>query len=117
MSELTIKNTSDQNIEVSDSNIKLSPGEKADIPPISLIDIAKSEFTRLVGMARKYQEKINTAKTGAKRNYYKKKLKKNNVEAMQMLVAIEKLEAKEGDTSGRNNGSEDVILTREEQNS
>ena len=57
-------------------------------PQPKLIDIAKAEFMHLLGQAKEYQEKISAAKTGAKRNYYKKKLKKNNVEAMQMLVAM-----------------------------
>ena len=86
-------------------------------PQPKLIDIAKAEFMYLLEQAKEYKEKIDTAKTGAKRNLYKKKLKKNNIEAMQMLVAIEKLEAKEGDTSGREDDTEDVILVREEQNS
>ena len=74
-----------------------------------LIDYARAEFMHLLEQAKEYKEKINTAKTGTKRNYYKKKLKKNNVEAMQMLVAIEKLEAREADTSGDGNNTENVI--------
>lgn len=42
-----------------------------------------------------FKQKIDNAKTEAKRNVYKKKLKKNNIEAADLFVALNKLTQKE----------------------
>ena len=67
--------------------------------PPSTLDIARGELHRLVHISAEYQRRINTAKTRAKVQFYKKKLKKNNLKVMQMSVAVDKLEKRHGDTS------------------
>lgn len=44
-----------------------------------------------------YKNKLDTAKTKPKQIFYSKKLKKNNQEAMQLLLALDKLA---GDSTG-----------------
>ncbi len=59
---------------------------------MSLVKLALiEEFKDLATKAVDYKEKINAAKTFAKKEIYKKKLKKNNIKAAEILAALEKV--------------------------
>ena len=49
------------------------------------------EFKDLAAKAVDYKNKIDTAKTFAKKEIYKKKLKNNNIKAAEILAALEKV--------------------------
>lgn len=53
------------------------------------------EFKELASKAVEFKQKMDTAKTFAKREVYKKKLKKNNIRAAEVLSALEILMKKE----------------------
>ena len=53
------------------------------------------EIRQHIANAVDWKQKIDTAKTEAKRNVYKKKLKKNNIEAADLFTALDKLLVKE----------------------
>ncbi len=63
--------------------------------PINVIDMLQVELRRLMENALKIKKKIDTAKTDYKKNYYGKKLKKNNMEALKVLTAIERVKPKD----------------------
>jgi hypothetical protein len=63
-----------------------------------MIDIVAAELTDLQATSLTFREKVEGAKTNAKRQYFMKKLKKNNKKMMNMLVAFEKLRGKEVST-------------------
>jgi len=56
--------------------------------PISLQTIIQAEINDLITVSAGYQAKINTAKTDLKKEYFMKKLKKNNEKLFEMLVAL-----------------------------
>jgi len=56
-----------------------------------MIDVVAAELQDLQQQSVSFRESIDTAKTAAKKNYFKKKLRKNNKRMMNMLVAFEKL--------------------------
>ncbi len=56
-------------------------------------DLIKQELQRLMALSKKYRDMIDGAKTEPKRNLYSKKLKKNNLKLMNIMVALEKLKA------------------------
>ena len=64
-----------------------------------MIDIVAAELQALQADSLKFRDNIANAKTSAKRNYFTKKLKKNNKLMMNMLVAFDKLRGREADTS------------------
>ncbi len=49
------------------------------------------EFKDLATKALDFKQKIDTAKTFAKKEIYKKKLKNNNIKAAEILAALEKV--------------------------
>lgn len=51
----------------------------------------KQEIKELIEKSVKYVEQRKTAKTDVKRNYYTKKLKKNNQALEELLVAYDRL--------------------------
>ena len=57
----------------------------------SLVDIVRAEITELRDTSLKYRKLIDTAKTKYKKQYYTKKLAKNNKKLMEMLVALDRL--------------------------
>lgn len=61
---------------------------------LSLVDIIKGELQQAMQQSHKYQTLINDAKTHIKKDFYLRKLKKNNKEVMRLLVAFEKLKIK-----------------------
>lgn len=56
-----------------------------------MIDVVAAELNELQSDSLKFRTAIDEAKTKAKKDYFKKKLKKNNKRMMNMLVAFEKL--------------------------
>lgn len=50
-----------------------------------------SEFIDLAAKAVEYNEKIKNAKTFAKKEVYKKKLRTNNIKAAEILAAFDKV--------------------------
>ena len=62
------------------------------------------EFKELAANAIDYKSKIETAKTFTKKEIYKKKLKKNNIKAAEILSALERLmTAEESKSAGAKN--------------
>ena len=62
--------------------------------PISVMNMLHVELRRLMENALTIKKKIDTAKTDYKKSYYSKKLKKNNMEALKVLTAIERVKSK-----------------------
>jgi hypothetical protein len=56
-----------------------------------MIEYAKKTLELHIKKSKELQEKIKTAKTKTKSKYFTKKLAKNNMELMKILVALEKL--------------------------
>lgn len=54
-------------------------------------DIVRNEVQQLMATSKEYREKIDDAKTKTKKDWYLKKLKKNNTRLLNVLVAIEKV--------------------------
>jgi len=78
---------STENPELIDSTSTSIPHKK-----ITLKDILISEVNVHVEQSTLYKEKIDSAKTSTKANYYVKKLKKNNMSLMSLLVALDNLD-------------------------
>jgi hypothetical protein len=53
------------------------------------------EIRKHMEAAIEFKKKVDGAKTETKRNVYKKKLKKNNIEAADLFTALDKLLVKE----------------------
>ena len=64
--------------------------EESQRPP-TVVQMLQYELRERMKTALDYKTKIETAKTEHKKKYYGKKLKKNNVEAMKILTAIERV--------------------------
>lgn len=56
-----------------------------------LNDLVQGEVQRLMSTSKEYRNKIDNAKTKTKKNWYLKKLKKNNAKLMNVLIALEKV--------------------------
>lgn len=54
-------------------------------------DLIKSELKRLMLISTELRDKIKSAKTKPKKDIYTKKLKKNNLKLMNIMIALEKL--------------------------
>ena len=68
----------------------MSPNEQA--PRGDAIKTAtKIEIKEAMQRSKEFQDKIKSAKTSTKRDFYKKKLAKNNMMAMKLLVALEQM--------------------------
>jgi hypothetical protein len=70
---------------------------KEETHEISLMDLLQVELRRHMEIALDYKKKIESAKTEYKKNYYNKKLKKNNMEALKVLTAIERVKKSKAD--------------------
>ncbi len=86
----------DMNLDVSettaDSSAELvdqSPRIDTSAPQHTFADYLSAHIRFLVSVSKEYQAKITTAKTGTKKQYYLKKLKKNNKTLADMLVRYE----------------------------
>jgi len=55
------------------------------------ISLLQNEIKRLSAVSTHYQTKIAESKTSIKKKFYQKKLKKNNVQLMNMLIRMERL--------------------------
>lgn len=60
-------------------------------PQPTLADIVRAEIASLRDTSLQYRKIIDTAKTNYKKQYYMKKLKKNNKKLMEMLIALDRL--------------------------
>lgn len=63
--------------------------------PTTLLDMLQFELRDRMTTALDIKNKIDTAKTSAKKKYFQKKLKKNNIEAAKVLTAIERIAQQE----------------------
>lgn len=66
------------------------------------------EVQRLVKVSKNLQDKINNAKTKAKKDYYLKKLKKNNTILMDMLLRLDAMTKKEEQNEQEENNGLDT---------
>lgn len=57
----------------------------------SLKDIVSAELAEVAKISLEYKQKMEEAKTQIKRDYYRRKMTKNNKEIMRLLVAANKL--------------------------
>jgi len=57
-----------------------------------LIDVVSAEINNAIATSLSLKKQIKESKTTIKREFYKKKLKKNNQDLIQMLFAFDKLE-------------------------
>lgn len=55
-------------------------------------EVIKLEVTNLVARSLEFKKKLDKAKTKPKIELYQKKLRKNNAELAEMLVALDRLE-------------------------
>lgn len=58
--------------------------------PPTLLEMLQYELRQHMEIALKYKKKIEEAKTQYKKDYYNKKLQKNNIQATKVLTAIER---------------------------
>jgi len=68
-------------------------------PEITIKDLVTQEVQRLVLVSRHYQAIIKESKTSTKKDFYLKKLRKNNNKLADMIVRLEQIDQM-GDTSG-----------------
>jgi len=68
-------------------------------PAPTLKDMVNWEVKRLATISRGIQENIKGAKTSTKKEYFLKKIRKNNKKLADMIMRLEQLN-KQGDTSG-----------------
>lgn len=59
--------------------------------PISLLDLLQLELQEYLRTTLKFKKLISEAKTDYKKKYYNKKIKKNNMEALKILTAIQRV--------------------------
>ncbi|MDE1830560.1 MAG: hypothetical protein KGI25_09575 [Thaumarchaeota archaeon] len=71
------------------------------------------EIRKHIKNAVDFKQKIDNAKTEAKKNVYKKKLKKNNIEAADLFTALDKLLVKEAIDSKAAIGDKDEVSVLE----
>lgn len=58
-------------------------------------DYVKGTVYRLMDKSKKYQDKITQAKTKTKKEYFTKKLRKNNRQLSDVLIALKKIQDNE----------------------
>jgi hypothetical protein len=68
---------------------------------VSVLDILRQELHKYMETALDYKKKIEEAKTDYKKNYYNKKLKKNNADAVKILTAIERVEKSQDEKTNK----------------
>lgn len=71
------------------------PQEKEKQKPTTLLDMLQYELRDRMTVALDIKNKIDNAKTVTKKQYFRKKLKKNNIEAAKILTAIERIAQQE----------------------
>ena len=76
---------------------------------IGIMDMLQMELHRYMKQALEFKRKIETAKSAYKKKYYEKKLKKNNMEALKVLTAIQRVERQQKTREDKS----DVELTNE----
>lgn len=59
---------------------------------VQLLDVIRAEVQSLITTSMSLREKIEKAGTSVKKEYYKKKLQKNNVRLMEMLQYADRLD-------------------------
>lgn len=64
---------------------------KPKVKKIGIVEMLQHELRTHMETALEYKNKINEAKTSYKKKYFGKKLKKNNLQAMKILTAIERM--------------------------
>jgi len=62
-------------------------------------DALIAEIQDAIRLSTEYKEKVDTAKTKVKRDTYKKKLKKNNMLVADMVMALDKLNKQDYNTT------------------
>ena len=62
---------------------------------MSVTEMLQIELREHMTTALNYKQKIETAKTQAKKDFYNKKLKKNNLQAARILTALERLKQRD----------------------
>ena len=63
-------------------------------------DLIRTELKRLMAQSKEFRDKIESAKTKTKVSVYKKKLKKNNIKLMNIMVALERLKKSTEEPTG-----------------
>lgn len=58
-------------------------------------DYVKGTIYRLMDKSKKYQDEITQAKTKTKKEYFRKKLRKNNKHLSDVLMALQKIQDQE----------------------
>lgn len=71
----------------------------------------QAELQDLISQAAELRKEISQAKTATKRKYYEKKFEKIKPRVMQMVAALQKLEAVDVDTTPVNELADDSIAT------
>lgn len=71
------------------------------------------EIRKHMANAIEFKKKVDGAKTETKRNVYKKKLKKNNIEAADLFTALDKLLVKEALDAKAAGGVKDEVSVLE----
>lgn len=85
-------------------------------------DLIKYTSALLKGLmlnSQDYRGKIETAKTSTKKEYYKKKLKKNNLKLMEVLTTMERLSRLQDkkDLEDNNENETDAEISQDEDKS
>lgn len=68
-------------------------------PQPTTLDIARGEQYHILQESVKFKGLMDSAKTSAKRQFYAKKLKKNNLKYLRISQAIKILATRQGDTT------------------
>ncbi len=69
---------------------KASDEPKKELRQPTVLEMLQYELRERMKVSLDYKKKIDEAKTKPKKDYYKKKIKKNNVQALKILTAIER---------------------------
>lgn len=91
----------------SSDNPDLESTEGSSSNPTRVEQVLGMELRQHAETAREYRELIEKAKTEYKKKYYRKKLKKNNEQAFQILLALEE--------SGRISKIKDLMMEKKDE--
>ena len=83
--------TSGTTINELDPNSTTNPQGTRAPGQLSVTEMLQYELAQHARIALEYKNLIKTAKTEPKKNYYKKKLTKNNENALKILVALDRI--------------------------
>ena len=79
------------------NNESISP---TDTPRVGAVEtILLEQLQSLIVNAKTFRATINDAKTTTKKEFYKKKLRKNNEQAMQLLLSLDRVAASKSNRS------------------